>query len=176
LLPERNDSRNPLIILFSLLSGGNPNSINEQTVPILSEIILEYEDEETEDSVKILLLAGANPNASDTILDETALHCAVYIQNRTFIHMLLEYGANPNIENRRNQTAMDIARVLIDSPYKNLRNAPKPVKDSFQESSIEEFQSYCNAIKDDLKSSKTVYSIVEQFKLTKKIANIIYLL
>lgn len=175
LLPERSNSRNPLIILFSLLSGGNPDNINTQGAPILSEIILEYEGEETEDLIKILLLAGANPNASDTTFGETALHCAVYIHNRTIIHTLLNHHANPNIESRRGQTAIDAAKISSCFSHINLRKSPSSVKDSFEERPIEEFKTYCNTIEKDLQASQTVYSIVKQFETTRSIDDITYL-
>ena len=62
-----------------------------------------------QDSVKILLEAGSNPNTSDDDGD-TCLHAAVIGNcNKKIIHKIIDHGANVNATNKDNNTALMIA-------------------------------------------------------------------
>ena len=62
-----------------------------------------------QDSVKILLEAGSNPNAADAD-GEACLHAAVRGGcSKKIIHKIIDHGANVNATNRRNHTALLLA-------------------------------------------------------------------
>lgn len=63
--------------------------------------------------VKMLLEAGANPNAEDAN-QTTALHYAAMFKNYDLAVMLIEAGANPNHKNNVNQSPFDLALTQND--------------------------------------------------------------
>ena len=64
-----------------------------------------------QDSVNILLEAGSNPNTADGN-SNTCLHAAVLGScNKKIIRKITDHGANVNVTNKRNETALMIACV-----------------------------------------------------------------
>jgi ankyrin repeat protein len=59
-------------------------------------------------AVKVLLKAGANPNAIGD-MGETPLHVAVSTENCTIAETLLQAGAKVNIRSEFNETAQERA-------------------------------------------------------------------
>jgi ankyrin repeat protein len=57
--------------------------------------------------VTLLLDRGANPNYYDA---ETALHCMVQQEKLGIIRLLLQFGADPSLKNRKGETVLECAR------------------------------------------------------------------
>jgi ankyrin repeat protein len=100
-------------LLERKVSPDTPNTVTQAT-PLMSALMAERAK-----NVDLLLLAGANPNASDR-QGSTALHIAASINESGRVLQLLEAGANPMARNKLNVT---FQRYLFMTPEQNL-NAP----------------------------------------------------
>jgi len=91
-----------------LAAGVNPNATNDYSTPLTSAAYRENAD------LVALLLAqpGIQVNATD-VDGYTALMWAAEHASTSIVEMLLKAGANPNLENRRGQTAAALAEAGI---------------------------------------------------------------
>jgi hypothetical protein len=149
----------PLVIVFSLLAGGDPNERGSNDQNPLSLICSLYAQGASEKSVELLLLAGALPNIKTGILGETALHHAAYIKNRCIIHSLLDAGADCMIKNKKGQTPRDLILMSQRFPHVNLTGSSVQVRRSFEFNQINDktsFRLYCSEIADDFQVEAAV--------------------
>ena len=103
------DPETPVNFAKALLAAGvNPNATNDYSTPLTSAAYRENTD------LVALLLAqpGIQVNATD-VDGYTALMWAAEHASTSIVEMLLKAGANPNLENRRGQTAAALAEAGI---------------------------------------------------------------
>ncbi|XP_043921287.1 oxysterol-binding protein-related protein 1 [Protopterus annectens] len=108
----------------------------------LEEILLRAAREGDTTKVAELLSRPKPPdiNCVDQ-LGNTPLHCAAYRSQKQCALKLLKYGANENIKNKNNQTALDLAQgaemkqILKNIPSKGLHRTLKPFEGSLLKSS-----------------------------------------
>ena len=85
------------------------NKFDESGKPILTIAIMFGNSEKT---IKLLLLSGADVNAPEKVTGDTPLHRAVGARKIPVMEMLLKFNADINAENKSKQTPLDIAVEL----------------------------------------------------------------
>ena len=75
----------------------------------LHSAVADAAGEVTKELVKMLLDAGADPNAKSAT-DGTPLHTAAFTGNIPVIEMLLEKGADPSAPDKKGHSPLDVAR------------------------------------------------------------------
>lgn len=65
------------------------------------------------EAVKNILASGVDVNAKDPQLGNTALIYAALNGDIKMVELLLEKGANPNVQNQKGKTAFDAAKTSI---------------------------------------------------------------
>lgn len=69
-----------------------------------------------------LLKHRANPNIQDTIRGNTALHYATASRNSAMIALLMNYGANMDIENNKGETPAQYILANVNVPAMSMEN------------------------------------------------------
>jgi ankyrin repeat protein len=106
-----NTGLTPLMVAINggkgLLMAGGPGDIRESKIGIFRE----PGNRNPADAVKLLLEAGANPNAVNAKGD-TALHIAAHDGRLEALHELVAGGANVNTRNAAGQTALELVETM----------------------------------------------------------------
>ncbi len=97
---------------------GGPGDIREGRPPPFRE----ESNREPADAVRLLLEAGANPDALTPEGDAT-LHMAARAGKLDIIELLAEFGANLEIENEEGETALQIVEKMEPRPAPPLTGA-----------------------------------------------------
>ncbi len=87
--------------------------LSRRGVSVSDASLLRYVQDGNEDFVKMLLLAGVSPNATDSFAGETALHHAAGHPRRLgILQVLVRAGANLNAQDKGGQTALFTAAIV----------------------------------------------------------------
>ena len=97
---------------LALYAGANPNEISFVGEPPLISAVRRYNHGSCEnlDQIKLLLECGANPNQQDDEEGKTSLHYAAQLKNPEIALLLLRYGADCSILNKKSKLPLDYAR------------------------------------------------------------------
>ena len=102
-----------------LVDGWDPNLKSDEGRPILL-------DAPHDQMVEMLLVAGADPNASDRA-GSLLLGSAIRDGNKNLADLLLKYGADPKLEDIYGGTLIDLARRSGRDEILKLLETPRPV-------------------------------------------------
>ena len=121
----------------------NPDQINKQNSSGHTALLLaafNTNTVSTENTVRILIDAGADPNIADNIIFTPIMHCFGYVNTdctKNTVQMLIDAGANFNFENGHHVLVKDTT-VFEDKEYfKLLLNL------AIKENSFDEFYDFC---------------------------------
>jgi len=90
-------AKHPGWVQTRVARGDDTEALDEHgRTPLLSNCSRGSGDEAVQ-IARILLSAGANPNAVGLAADGSCLHLAAEAWNEELVHLLIEYGANPNL-------------------------------------------------------------------------------
>jgi len=116
-----------LDFMMSLMKDYNVNAHRWRDDPVLSEVVNYWEEGDTENNEKAkimvdaLLIEHTNINKPGWHSEKTPLHLATEQRKPTMVKLLLEKGANPNIRNYKDRTALHIATMTDNVEiYKDL--------------------------------------------------------
>jgi ankyrin repeat protein len=90
---------------------GGPGDIREGTAPPFREV----SNRNPVDAVKLLLAAGADPDAK-TPDGDTALHLAAFAGKLDIVRALVEGGADPNVKDAAGKTALQVVSEQAPRP------------------------------------------------------------
>jgi hypothetical protein len=90
---------------------GGPGDIREGIAPPFREV----SNRKPADAVKLLLEAGANPDAK-TPEGDTALHWAAFTGKKEIVKVLIEGGADPNVKDAAGKTALQVVSEQAPRP------------------------------------------------------------
>jgi ankyrin repeat protein len=105
------DKGSPALVQYLINKGSDVNS-RVDDVPLIIAAV----EKDNVDIVKLLLDAGANPNAQDGKNKVTALHIAVRKQNGAMVKTLLLHGARADIASEGKETPFLLAVLHAGSP------------------------------------------------------------
>lgn len=104
---------------------GGPGDLREGPPPFR-----EPSNRNPADAVRLLLEAGADPNATVAESGNTVMHEAVRLRKPEVIRVLAEAGVNLDAKNREGLTPLELAEGLDDTPSLILPNEERPPREA----------------------------------------------
>ena len=92
-------------VVAELLSlGADPNFYKPRHIPLIEAVV-----SQNTEAVETILKAGAHINVQDEAFGNSPLHAAIIVEKHRIVKLLLEHGADFNMQNSRKQTPMHLA-------------------------------------------------------------------
>ena len=92
------------ILKLLLSAGADPNAASDTRTPLLAAVHREWEE-----GVRVLLVAGADPNIDTAWAGSPALHIAASLGLEAMLKDLIEKGADINRTDKEGRSALQLA-------------------------------------------------------------------